>query len=228
MRLRILVLIAAVLLALLPDAPSVAQTQRSGGGASQAMMQQYQQLAAEKTALQGQLEQAKKELDAAKVELASVKKERDAAKAHVGIPPAALAQANSAKESAEHSAEKARQQIADIVVRFREMATNLREVEGDRNKLTEELARRNAAFDRCAEDNLQLFEISGEVLDRYEHVGMFTKASAMEPFTKLTRTRIENLADEYRERAQLLRVKKQSQQPAAPPAPAQTASPAPH
>jgi len=224
MRPRILVILSAASLALLPPAPARAQVQRSGGGASQAIMQQYQQLAAEKTALQAQLEQAKKDLDAAKAELAAVKKERDAAKAHIGVSPAALAQANSAKETAEHTAEKTRQQIGDLVVRFREMATNLRDVEGDRNKLKEELAKDNAAFDRCAEDNLQLYEITGQVLDRYEHVGLFTKATSIEPFTKLTRTRIENLADEYRERAQLLRVKKQPpaaapQQPAPPPPP---------
>jgi chromosome segregation ATPase len=221
MRLRNIVILSAVLSALLPPSPSLAQTQRSGGGASQAIMQQYQQLAAEKTALQNQLEQAKKDLDAAKAELAGVKKERDAAKAHVGVSPAALAQANGAKEAAERNAEKTKRQIGDLVVRFREMATNLRDVEGDRNKLKDELAKANAVLDRCAEDNMQLFEITGQVLDRYEHVGLFTKTSSIEPFTKLTRTRIENLADEYRERAQLLRVKKQPAAPAS-----QTSAPA--
>jgi chromosome segregation ATPase len=227
MRLRILVILSAGSLSLLPPSTSLAQTQRSGGGPSQAIMQQYQQLAAEKTALQTQLEQAKKDLDAAKTELAAVKKERDAAKAHVGVSPAALAQANSAKEAAEHNAEKAKQQIGDLVVRFREMATNLRDVEGDRNKLKDELVKGNAAFDRCAEDNSQLYEITGQVLDRYEHVGLFTKASSIEPFTKITRTRIENLADEYRERAQLLRVKKQAQQQISSQAPPQKSAPGP-
>ena len=58
-----------------------AQTQRSGGGETQKVMQQYQQLAAEKTALQGQLAQAQKDLDSAKADLAAMKKERDALKA---------------------------------------------------------------------------------------------------------------------------------------------------
>jgi hypothetical protein len=44
-------------------------------------------------------------------------------------------------------------------------------------------------------------------LKRYEHVGMFTKVSAAEPFTRITRTRLENLVDEYRIKAQDLRVK---------------------
>jgi hypothetical protein len=88
------------------------------------------------------------------------------------------------------------------------MATNLKDVEADRAALREDLAKRGRAFDQCAEANLQLYEINGEILDRYEHVGLLTKVSAAEPFTKITRTRIENLVDEYRERAQQLRVKK--------------------
>jgi len=82
----------------------------------------------------------------------------------------------------------------------------LREVEADRTQLHKSLDERNAAFDRCAENNFKLFEISGEILDRYEHVGVFTKASTVEPFTRISRTRIGNIADEYRERALQLRV----------------------
>jgi chromosome segregation ATPase len=190
------------------QAPLHAQVQRSGGGESQKFMQQYQQVAAEKTALQAQLAQMKKDLDAANAALAAVKKERDVAKAHAGVPAAALAQAAGAKETAERSLEKSKQQIGELVSRFRQTATNLQEVEADRGKLREDLARRNGAYDKCAENNLQLYEINGELLDRYEHVGLFTKVSTAEPFTKITRTRIENLVEETRIRAQELRVKK--------------------
>jgi len=194
-----------------------AQVQRSGGGEAQKFMQQYQQIAAEKSALQAQLAQMKKDLDAANAELATVKKERDAAKAHAGVPPAALTQATSEKEAAERSLEKYKQQTAELVARFREMAGNLRDVEAARAQLSKDLADRNSAFDRCAENNLQLYEINGQILDRYAHVGLFTKVSAAEPFTKMTRTRIENLVDETRERAQQLRVRKAA--PSTPPTP---------
>lgn len=190
------------------QAPLHAQTERSGGGEAQKIMQQYQQVAAEKSALQTQVAQLKKDLDAANAELAAVKKERDTAKAHVGVAPAELAQVTSAKEAAEKSLEKSKQQTAEIVVKFREMAANLRDVEAARSKLDRDLAERNSALDRCVEDNMQLYEISTQVLDRYEHVGLFTKASASEPFTKITRTRIENLVDQYREKALQLRAKK--------------------
>jgi chromosome segregation ATPase len=190
------------------QAPSYAQVQRSGGGEAQKFMQQYQQVAAEKTALQAQVAQIKKDLDAANAELATVKKERDALKAHVGVPPAAIAQANTAKEAAERNLEQSKQRMSELVSRFRETATNLKDVEADRANLRMELTERNSAFDKCAEDNMQLYEINGEILARYEHVDLFTKVSAAEPFTKITRTRIDNLVVEYRERAQELRVKK--------------------
>jgi chromosome segregation ATPase len=189
------------------EAPVHAQTQRSGGGEAQKFMQQYQQLAAEKTALQAQVAQMKKDLDAAHTELAAVKKERDVAKAHAGVSPTAVAQAIGAKETAERNLDQSKQRMSELVVRFREMATNLKDVEADRSTLRRELGERNSAFDKCAEDNLQLFELSSDILKRYEHVGMFTKVSAAEPFTRITRTRLENLVDEYRIKAQELRVK---------------------
>ncbi|HEY4446289.1 MAG TPA: hypothetical protein VGN30_18550 [Steroidobacteraceae bacterium] len=190
--------------ALTLGAPTHAQVQRSGGGEMQKIMQQYQQVAAEKTALQTQLEQMKKDLDSAKADLASVKKERDALKVRAGgsaAAAAAVAQLTASKDSAEKNLEVSKQRMNDLVGRFRETATNLKEVEADRSKLHKDLDERNAALDKCAETNLQLYEITQDVLDRYEHVGLFTKASAAEPFTRISRTRIENLVDEYRARA---------------------------
>ena len=184
-----------------------AQTQRSGGDA-QKFMQQYQQLAAEKASLQAQVEKMKKDLDGAKADLAGITKERDALKAHAGGSAAALAQLTASKSSAEKSLEVNKQRTEELVGRFRETAMNLKDVEAERNKLRKQLDERNAAFDKCAVDNSSLYEITTDLLKRYEQVGLFTKVSASEPFTRITRTRIENLADEYRSRAEELRIKK--------------------
>ncbi len=188
----------------------LAQVERSGGGEAQKIMQQYQQLAAERTSLQAQIAQQKKDLDQAKQDLAAMKKERDALKARPSVSPAAVTQAESARQAAEQSLEKYKQSANELVSRFRETATNLKEVEIDREKVRKDLAERNAAFDHCAESNVQLFDISSQIMDRYEKVGIFTKTSASEPFTKITRTRLENLVDEYRARAKELKVSKSS------------------
>ena len=204
--LRHCTLTVAAIVALAADNPAPAQTQRSGGE-SQKIMQQYQQLAAERSALQEQLAQARKDLDDAKADLAATKKERDALKSRTELATGAIAQANTSKQATEQSLELYKQRITELVTRFRETAQTLKEVESDRAKARQELSLRDAAFDKCAENNLQLYEISADVLNRYERVGFFTKASATEPFTQITRTRIDNLVDDYRARAQELRVK---------------------
>lgn len=195
------------------------QVERSGGGESQRIIAQYQQVAAEKTALAAQLEQMKKDLAAAQGELASTKKEREALKARVGASAAVagqVTQLTASRDAAEKNLGAYKQRIEELIGRYRDLATKLKDVEADRSRKATDLAERSAAFDKCADNNAQLYDITNEVLDRYEHVGLFTKASATEPFTRITRTRIENLADEYRQRAQENRTKRQT--PAAPPA----------
>jgi chromosome segregation ATPase len=187
-----------------------AQTQRSGSGETQKFMQQYQQLAAEKTALQAQQTQTKKDLEAAQADLAAMKKERDALKSRAGGSAAQFAQLAAGKEAAEKSLDQLKQRTAELVARFREMAVNFKEVEADRAKLQNDLKDRSLAFDKCAEDNLGLFEVNSEILDRYEHVGVFTRIGTADPFTKIARTRMENLVDEYRARALELRAAKKS------------------
>jgi hypothetical protein len=140
----------------------------------------------------------------------TLKKERDALKANAGGSAAAIAQAASDKQTAEQNLAQSKQRMTELVDRFRDTLKNLKETETDRGIARKELAERNAAFDVCAEKNFQLYDINREILDRYEHVGLFTKASAVEPFTRVTRTRIENLVDEYRTRAEELRVKKRT------------------
>jgi chromosome segregation ATPase len=198
-----------------------AQVERSGGNESQRIIAQYQQVAAEKTALAAQLEQMKKDLAAAQGELASTRKERDALKARVGASAAfagEVAQLTASRDAAEKNLGAYKQRIEELIGRYRDLAAKLKDVETDRSNRARDLTERNAAFDKCAENNAQLYDITSEVLDRYEHVGLFTKASATEPFTRITRTRIENLADEYRQRAQENRTKKQTP-PTPPPAP---------
>lgn len=230
---------AALLAALLAGAgPAAAQTQRSGGGGeSQKIMQQYQQVSAEKTALQAQVAQMKKDLDSAKAELAAAKKERDELKARAAGSSAAaaqqVAQANASKEAVEKSLDQNKQRTAELVDRFKETIATLKGVESDRDTVRRNYEELNAKYDKCVDNNDQLYQISNTVLDRYSNVGFFTKASAAEPFTRITRTRIDNLAIEYHLKAEELRLKKAappapnpaSSSPLPPPAPASPSSP---
>jgi chromosome segregation ATPase len=206
-------IIAFAVVAALGVSCAYAQVERSGGGETQKIMQQYQQLAAERTQLQAQLADLKKKLDEANANFAAVKKDRDNLKAHPGVSPALLAEANAGKAGAEKNLEQSKARMNELIARFRDMAQTLKETESDRNKVRQDLAVMKDDFGRCAEDNAQLADLSGRVLDRYEHVGLFKRASADEPFTGIARTRIQNYADEYREKAEQLKVKKPASTP---------------
>ena len=124
---------------------------------------------------------------------------------------AEAARLTAAQATTEKNLDQYKQRLTELVAKFRELAANLKDVESDRNTLRTDLGKRDAAFQGCAKDNVQLYDLATQVLDRYEHVGVFTKVSAEEPFTRITRTRLDNIADEYREQAQQLRLKKSPQ-----------------
>lgn len=203
--------IGSLALLLLTASLSQAQVERSGGGEMQKIMQQYQQVAAEKAQLQAQVAQLKKDLDTSHADLASTKKERDALKVRAAAAAAqagSVAHLTASRDAAEKNVAAYKQRMEELIGKYRELAASLSTVEADRGKVRQQLEERNTALDKCAQDNAQLFQITNEVLDRYEHVGLFTKASASEPFTRLTRTRIENLVDGYREQARENRTEK--------------------
>jgi chromosome segregation ATPase len=207
--------VLTLMLTLLPVYVLYAQTERSGGEA-QRFMQQYQQISAEKSALQGQLAQVKKDLDTANGQIAGLKKERDELKAHASGSSAAISQANASKDAAEKSVEQYKQRLTELVAKFREMATSLRDIEADRTQLHGKLDERNAAFDRCAQNNQDLYDLNVDILNRYDHIGPFTKVSSVEPFTRITHTRLDNLVVETHLRAEELRLKKSAAKAATP------------
>jgi hypothetical protein len=189
--------------------PVAAQVERSGGGASAKLMQQYQQMATERTQLQAQNAQLKKDLEDAKKQLGVVQQQATAAKAGVGRrSQAELAAARASNETTQKSLDETKARMQELAVHFRETVATMRGIETERTQLQQQLAESRAAFDRCAEANYELYKVDNEVLDRYEHQGAFSYLGRAEPFTRIKRTRIENLVDEYRQRAEELRVKK--------------------
>jgi hypothetical protein len=97
--------------------------------------------------------------------------------------------------------------MQELIGHFRETVTTLRGVESERTQLQQQLAQSQAAFDKCAERNYALYQVDNEVLDRYQHQGPFSYLARAEPFTRLKRTQIDNLALEYKQRAEELRMK---------------------
>lgn len=186
---------------------ALAQVERSGGANAQLAMQ-YQQSLAEKTQLQSDNAKLKSELDAVKKQLDAQAQQLKALKAGAGGAQAALAAAQATGQRTEQNLTQTTAKLQELISRFREMATTLRQVEAERTDLQQQVSRGTSALDQCAQRNEQLYQINAEVLNRYEHEGAFSRLAAAEPFTRIKRTQIENIALEDRQRAEAVRMQR--------------------
>jgi seryl-tRNA synthetase len=185
--------------------PALGQAARSGGDSSRAL-QQMQQLASERTALQAENEKLKGEAADLKKQLDKANAETAAAAARVKQLEAAAGRgAESGKQAAE-ALEKSRSQIQELITRFRATAQDLKTVETDRNALRGQHDALSRDYAACVDHNVGLYQIGRETLDRLDRHGFFSKAGESEPFTQLARARLENLIDDYRQRLEELRV----------------------
>lgn len=206
--------LALMSLAVVPAA--LAQTVRSGGAQQQnaQAMQQMQQLAAERTALQAENTRLKQELEDVKKRADSARAQEEALKRRAQSAEAASSRLVASTAANTESAARTRAQMDELVARFRETALTLKQAEAERNELRQSAAAADQQLKTCRDHNAELLNINEEVLVRLENTGFWTKVAADEPFTKLKRTQLENLAVDYRARAREL-----TEAAAAPPSP---------
>jgi chromosome segregation ATPase len=197
---------SAVLLSL----PAAAQVQRQGGSSGQAsaqLMQQYQQASAARDSLQAENAQLKQHAEQLQKQLDAATKAQAAAERKANGLQQQTNREGQSQQAVEGANQKLNVQLAEVVGRYKEMAQQLKEVEADRSSLRIKSADDARKLNTCVDHNAQMYLLSEEILGRYEQRGFWSRAADVEPFTRLSRTRLENLADDYRERIAELRIK---------------------
>jgi type I site-specific restriction endonuclease len=185
--------------------PAHGQTARSGGDNARAM-QELQQLAAERTALQADNAKLKDEVADLKKKLDKATAEGAGALARAKqLELAASRGAESDKQSAE-ALEKSRAQMQELITRFRQTALDLQSVETDRNALRGQLEARDREYGICVEHNVGMYDVGREAVDRLDKHGFWSQVRESEPFTQLARVRLDNLIDGYRQRLEELHI----------------------
>jgi chromosome segregation ATPase len=198
----IAVMVAAALGAAGMDAQAQTARPSGGGGASNPqLLQQIQQLASERTALQAENARMKRELD-------DIRKERDTLKTgHKSLAEraraseAALSRTNRESAGSEREIADLKARMQELIAKFRETAQTLREVETQNTSAKQSLAEKERALNVCIDKNVALYKLNDEVLTRLDGDGVFSRMARAEPFTQIKRTQLENLIDEYKDRA---------------------------
>jgi chromosome segregation ATPase len=201
---------ASLLLALSIANLAQAQTARSGCAASAQLVQQLQQLASERTAMQAEAARMKKELEDMRKERDALKNVQKSADLRARSSSAALAQATAQREAAEQELKQTKDKTEQLIAKFRETIQQLREIETDRATTKQILATRDQELRVCLDRNSALYKLNDEVLTRFDKQSVFSRIGASEPFTRIKRVQLENLVDDYKARANDERVTPQN------------------
>ena len=184
--------------------------------------------------LREQLKSAMLQLRAAETEKAALlagQTERDQQIKKAGEQVAALTkQAGEDKEANEKALVKLNEEVAaksadiarlnGLLVKSEETgkksAAQLKKTEEQRAKLAAEAIQLQRTVADQRAKNAKMFETAGEVLSRYEKFSLGTALTAREPFTGITRARLQSYVDEYDAQlsAQRIRVDGTSPKPA--------------
>ena len=191
--------------------PAHAQVQRSGN-ADARVAQQLQQLTSERAALQAENARLKQDLDQLKAQLQKSESATKTLQARTKALEQNAGRGNAASQQAEEQLERSRTQLQELVGKFRETAQTLRDVETERDGIKGQLGLKERELKTCVDRNASLYNLNTEVLDRMENRGFFSGLAEREPFTRLKRVELENLIDEYKYRADELRLEQQQQQ----------------
>jgi chromosome segregation ATPase len=192
----------AGLLVLLTALPAGAQSARKDSGGNAQLMQQMQQLAAERTQLQAENARMKKELDELRKERDTLSAGKDTDARRARNSEAAVVAATREREQTAQELEQLKTRTQDLVAKFRETIQQLRTVETENTTVKQTLATRDIELKTCTDNNVTLYKLNDEVLTKFESQGFWSSMARSEPFTKLKRVELENLADQYRGRAE--------------------------
>ena len=100
-----------------------------------------------------------------------------------------------------------KESLAKWKAAYEQIQTAAQKSEADRAKLASESIVLKRKVDDRERKNLELFKTANEILTRYEKFGLGEALSAKEPFTGITRVKLENQVQDYQDKIADQRVK---------------------
>jgi chromosome segregation ATPase len=166
----------------------------------------------ESSALAQSKSEAEQKLKAADAQLDTL---RNSSKSEQAGLRAKLKAAADAQAGLISQLENARQQLAALSAKQVETAKMLSERETLLKRVQSDLDASRAAGSSCEAKNLKMYEYSQELARRYENKGVWTAMRQKEPVTGIGGVGMENLLQEYREKAASQRVQSPAPTPPA-------------
>lgn len=103
--------------------------------------------------------------------------------------------------------------LAEQTGETKKTQSTLAEREAELTKIKDFSAKQNAANDSCEDKNRNLYGLSRELMEKYRNQGLWETVRRAEPFAQSRQVEIENLLEQYRDRADVLRAERAPRKP---------------
>ena len=193
-----------VLLSLLAVTATAQEARRAGSDATARLQQQLQQLAGERTALQGENAKLKEQVSRLEKDAKSLATEKESLSRRAGAAESKVSRAEAGQQSVSSRLGSTEARLNEVVGKYKELAEQLRKLEAERSALARQVAEGGQGLKICAQRNVQLAGVANEALDRYEKKGCFGALAQSEPFLGLKRVEVENAVEAYRQQVESL------------------------
>ena len=195
-----------ILLPLVALTATAQEARRAGSDATARLQQQMQQLAGERTALQAENAKLKEQVSKLEKDSKALATEKDSLVRRAGVAESKVSRAEAGQQSVNSRLGSTEARLNEVVGKYKELAEQLRKVEGERSALARQAAQDGQGLKVCAQRNVQLAGVANEALDRYEKKGCFGALAQAEPFLGLKRAEVENAVEAYRQQVESLKV----------------------
>lgn len=160
---------------------------------------------------------AKRETRHMQAQLSAAQKEKAALAVQVDDLKMQISELGSKSAALEKKSGGQRKQFAELTEKFQETDKNLQQMTqqySEANKTLQQVQKEKEQEQKrlsgdiqvCEKKNAGLYQISVELMDKYQSKGIFTSLLQAEPFTQLERVKVQNLLQEYKDKADAAKV----------------------
>lgn len=187
-------------------APAQAEVRRAGGEEALAKAQYLlQQMSQEQDALKAQNAKLQGQVDSLSRQLSGLKKGLQQKKRDLSATGNELARYKVRDKALLDRLLALRNKFKEVIAKFRQTIDTLRQVEIQRNQLKTSLEDRTHEVQACIKKNIDLYKTDLDLVNQYEHKGVWAALLQKEPVTGLKKVEIENAVQKYNTRLEKLR-----------------------
>lgn len=89
--------------------------------------------------------------------------------------------------------------LQQMTLKFAEASKSLQQLQKEKEQEQKQLS---GNIQMCEKKNIQLYQVSTELMDKYKSKGIFSALLQAEPFTRLEQVRVDNLLQDYRDKTE--------------------------